>query len=196
MYTLLEYWWVFQPATRINSFEKITKLSIFEDSIDNVVGIINDNGGFTIIGWYKRWYIKDQIKSSYLPFKNRLELDPRLPMGTKNNAVIFQGLYLAWDDCTPPPSFPHVPPGKLCYPRGGEFRHKTSNETNDNNKKTKTSIKKKGGMRAFVPPPETIYFGRFARDGHWRMLPTTTKLSDPVTCISRLMIRKLLRHIQ
>ena len=44
----------FQPTTRINSFDKITTLATLEDSIDNVVDIINDNGGFTIIGWYKR----------------------------------------------------------------------------------------------------------------------------------------------
>ena len=43
----------FQPTTRINSFEKITTLSILEDGIDDVVDIINDNGGFTVIGWYK-----------------------------------------------------------------------------------------------------------------------------------------------
>ena len=45
---------IFQPTTRINSFERITKLSILEEIIDNVVDIINDNGGFTIIVFYKR----------------------------------------------------------------------------------------------------------------------------------------------
>ena len=44
----------FQPTTKINSFEKITTLSILEDSIGNVVEIINDNGGFNVIGWYMR----------------------------------------------------------------------------------------------------------------------------------------------
>ena len=44
---------VFQPTIRINSIDKIITLSTLEDGIDNVVDIINDNGGFTVIGWYK-----------------------------------------------------------------------------------------------------------------------------------------------
>ena len=51
----------FQPTVRINSFDKITTLSTLEDSIDNVVDIINDNGGFIVIGWYKRGEINNQI---------------------------------------------------------------------------------------------------------------------------------------
>ena len=35
-------------------------LSTLEDIIDNVVGILNDNGGFTFIGCYKRGEINDQ----------------------------------------------------------------------------------------------------------------------------------------
>ena len=34
--------------------------STLEDSIDNVFGIINYNGGFTVIGCYKRKEINDQ----------------------------------------------------------------------------------------------------------------------------------------
>ena len=45
---------VFKTIIRINSFEKITRSSILEDSIDNAVDIINDNGGFNVIVWYKR----------------------------------------------------------------------------------------------------------------------------------------------
>ena len=44
----------FSQQQKINSFEKITTLSILEDSIGNVVEIINDNGGFNVIGWYMR----------------------------------------------------------------------------------------------------------------------------------------------
>ena len=51
---------VFQPTIRINSFKKIITLSIFEDSIDNVVDIINDNGDLNVIGWYNRGEINDQ----------------------------------------------------------------------------------------------------------------------------------------
>ena len=40
---------VFHPTTRINSFWKITTLSMLEDSIDNVVDIINDNGALNIV---------------------------------------------------------------------------------------------------------------------------------------------------
>ena len=64
---------IFRPTTRINSFEKITKLSIFEDSIDNVVGIINDNGGFTDIGWYKRVEINDQSNKYNIYGTERVE---------------------------------------------------------------------------------------------------------------------------
>ena len=50
----------FHPTTRINSFEKITTLSILEDIIDNFVNINNDNGGLTVIGWYNIGEINDQ----------------------------------------------------------------------------------------------------------------------------------------
>ena len=51
---------MFPPTTRINSFEHIRTMSEIEDSFDNVVDFINENGGFTIIGWYKRGEINDQ----------------------------------------------------------------------------------------------------------------------------------------
>ena len=33
-------------------------------AIDNVVEAINDNGGFTVVGWYKRGKIEDQSNES------------------------------------------------------------------------------------------------------------------------------------
>ena len=47
---------IFWPTVRINSFEKITTLSILEDSIDNVVDIINDNGSFK-----NHWVVQEMI---------------------------------------------------------------------------------------------------------------------------------------
>ena len=40
----------FHPTTRINSFDKTTTVSTLGEIIDNFVGIINDNGSFTVIG--------------------------------------------------------------------------------------------------------------------------------------------------
>eukprot|EP00957_Ditylum_brightwellii_P023713 1789437-Ditylum_brightwellii.AAC.1 len=31
------------------------------ESIDNFIGLISENGGFTVVGWYKRGIISDQI---------------------------------------------------------------------------------------------------------------------------------------
>ena len=64
----------FQSTMGINSFEKITTLSTLEDIIDNAVDIINDNGGFTVIGWYKRGEINDQSNKDNFDGTERVEV--------------------------------------------------------------------------------------------------------------------------
>jgi len=41
-------------------FDNTEYLDELYDSIDNVTEYINNNGGFTVIGWYKRGEINDQ----------------------------------------------------------------------------------------------------------------------------------------
>ena len=63
----------FQPTTRMNSFENITTLSNLEDSIYNVVDVINDDCGFTVIGWSKRGEINYQRNKDNVDVTERIE---------------------------------------------------------------------------------------------------------------------------
>ena len=57
----------FPPAVRKSSLSQVNHLYWeLEDCIEDVVEFVNDNGGWTVVGWYKRGAIKDRslIESS------------------------------------------------------------------------------------------------------------------------------------
>ena len=63
----------FQPKTIIDSSDKMTTLSNLENIIDCCVDIINDNSGFTAIGWSKRGEINDQRNKDNVDVTERIE---------------------------------------------------------------------------------------------------------------------------
>ena len=54
---------LFPPTRRINIFKKIDVHDKIEESIDAVIEHVNDSDEFTVIGWYKRGRINDQISN-------------------------------------------------------------------------------------------------------------------------------------
>ena len=66
----------FSVSVRFNILDYTPVYYRLVDCIDNVVDHINDNGGFTVIGWYKRGGINDisndesenQVESSEIGF--------------------------------------------------------------------------------------------------------------------------------
>ena len=59
-FSLLYQTTVFSSQIRQSALELTDSYFELEDCIDNVLDFINDNGGFTIIGWYKHGNISDQ----------------------------------------------------------------------------------------------------------------------------------------
>ena len=51
---------VFSTAIRRDMLELSKQYYELEDKIDDVVELINNNGGFTVVGWYKRGIINDR----------------------------------------------------------------------------------------------------------------------------------------
>ena len=49
----------FSPTVGINQVDATDEFFKLQDCIDAVVKYINDNGGFTVLGWYKRGEIND-----------------------------------------------------------------------------------------------------------------------------------------
>lgn len=64
---------MFPPTTRVHMLDNTDSFVDLMDCIDNVVEYINNNGGFTAIGWHKRGAINDQAAQGEGNEENRVE---------------------------------------------------------------------------------------------------------------------------
>jgi len=60
MFSLLYQTAVFSSQIRASALDVTDEFFNLEENVENVIKLINENDGFTVIGWYKRGNVKDR----------------------------------------------------------------------------------------------------------------------------------------